>query len=152
METGLRNLRLYMQTINLNRTYSSDQGTLGFLRADDFSCIILELPWRDNQRNISCIPDGEYKCSYIKSNRFGYCYWVQNVPDRSGILFHAGNVAGDRDKGYRTDSLGCLLVGSYSGNLWGQTAVLGSRKAKNKFLEYFQGDPFILTVTNRFKL
>jgi hypothetical protein len=71
---------------------------------------------------------------------------VQNVPGRSGILFHCGNVAGSKNSGYRTDSLGCLLWGSYSGRLWKQRAVLASRKARGKFLNHLQGDPFILSI------
>lgn len=136
---------------SLIRNISSDQGTLGVFFADDFRCLILELPWRDNQNNISCIPAGKYECQFITSNHYGPCYWIKSVPGRYGILFHAGNVAGAEDKGYKTHSAGCLLLGSYSGQLWGQRAVLASRKARGRFLEYFNKKPFTLEIKEMFK-
>ena len=40
----------------------TDVSTLGqlFLNGERF-CDTLELPWKNNQRRISCIPEGEYK-------------------------------------------------------------------------------------------
>ena len=40
----------------------TDKSTIGklYLNGEMF-CDTLELPYRDNQRSISCIPDGEYK-------------------------------------------------------------------------------------------
>lgn len=63
----------------------------------------LELPWRNNQRRVSCIPHGTYQLIKHTSPKFGICYWVQDVPNRSEILIHKGN--------YRTDILGCILAG-----------------------------------------
>jgi hypothetical protein len=68
------------------------------------TCRTLELPWKDNQKYISCIPAGVYKVIKHKSPKFKNCFWIQDVPDRSEILIHKGN--------YHTDILGCVLVGS----------------------------------------
>lgn len=138
-----------MNRATLHRRPPTDQGTFGMLfdpEGSGFICFILELPWRENKVNISCIPDGEYECQFIHSNHFGPAYWVRGVPGRSGILFHAGNVAGDQAKGYRTHSAGCLLTGSYTGALYNQKAVLASRKARGLFLDHFGQQPFILTI------
>ncbi len=120
----------------------SDQGTSGtfYLPEIEFSRPGLELPWRDNRRNVSCIPADEYTCIKINSNKFGVCFLVQDVDGRTGILTHWGNVAGDTAKGWRTHSLGCFLIGSYRGKLWGQKAVLASRTAFRQFMEAVPAD------------
>lgn len=69
-----------------------------------YACDVLELPWMDNQRNISCIPVGTYQVVKHLSNKFGQCFWVQDVPGRSEILIHRGN--------YHTDIRGCILPGT----------------------------------------
>jgi len=70
-------------------------------------CDTLELPWKDNQRRISCIPEGEYKVRLRTAKESGsreYLHLlVQDVPNRDYILFHRGNSA--------KDTSGCILVG-----------------------------------------
>ena len=53
----------------------------------------LELPWLNNIRQESCIPAGTYNCERLNHPRFGHCWHVKDVPGRSEILFHAGNIA-----------------------------------------------------------
>jgi len=70
-------------------------------------CDTLENPWLDNQRNISCIPEGEYKVRLRlpreSASRDYLHLLVQDVPNRDWILFHRGNTA--------KDTSGCILVG-----------------------------------------
>ena len=70
-------------------------------------CDTLENPWLDNQRNISCIPEGEYKVRLRLPRESGtrdYIHLlVKEVKDRDYILFHIGNTA--------KDTRGCILVG-----------------------------------------
>ena len=70
-------------------------------------CDTLELPWMDNERRISCIPEGEYKVrlrtARESASRDYLHLLVQEVKDRQFILFHRGNSA--------SDSSGCILVG-----------------------------------------
>ena len=72
-----------------------------------FHCQTLELSWKDNQRNISCIPPKIYKCKKLKqSNAFGYPHiWIQGVMDRSGIKIHRAN--------YARQLQGCIAVGEH---------------------------------------
>ena len=70
-----------------------------------FYCNTLMLGWKDNKRRISHIPEGVYEVVRHQSPKFGDCYLVKDVPNRSHILFHQGNF-------YR-DTLGCILVGEY---------------------------------------
>ncbi len=71
--------------------------------------LTIEPPWKDNQRNVSCIPEGEYEVKGVVSPRFGPTLEVMDVPGRDGILFHAGNVA--------ADTRGCILIGERFGKL-----------------------------------
>ena len=86
----------------------TDESTIGelFLNGERF-CDTLELPYRDNQRSISCIPSGEYKVRLRlprESATRDYIHLlVKDVKDRSHILFHRGNTA--------KDTRGCILVG-----------------------------------------
>ena len=95
-----------MKTVYLLRTRTSDQGTEGMLITDGFMCKTLELPWRENQRSISCIPSGEYKVVIRQSPKYGSVYWVTKVPNRSWILIHAGNWSGDTNKGFNSHTKG----------------------------------------------
>lgn len=56
-------------------------------------CDSIEPPWRDNQRQLSCIPEGRYQLTQRLSLRFGWHFLVNNVPGRSFILIHAFNHA-----------------------------------------------------------
>jgi hypothetical protein len=63
----------------------------------------LELPWLNNQKNISCIPEGLYTGVLHRSPKFGLCIWIKDVPGRSEILIHIGN--------FNRDILGCVVIG-----------------------------------------
>jgi len=106
----------------------------------------MELPWKDNQTNISCIPTGEYNMDVVKAGKFGLVYWVRNVPGRTSILIHSGNWAGDTSKGLRTHSHGCVLVGMKRGILLGQRAILDSFIARTKLLENTALKPLNINV------
>ena len=89
----------------------SDESIIGelFLNDERF-CDTLELPFKDNQRSVSCIPTGEYKVRLRlprESATRDYIHLlVQDVPNRDYILFHRGNSA--------KDTRGCILVGQGS--------------------------------------
>jgi len=139
-----------MKTVYLLRTQTSDQGTKGVLITDGFMCKTLELPWRDNQRSISCIPEGEYDVVIRQSPKYGSVYWITKVPDRSWILIHAGNWAGDVDKGFKSHVNGCVLLGQNHGFLAEQLAVLNSRVTVRKFRNVMEDKPFKLNVLGGF--
>ena len=95
----------------LIRDMFTDESTIGelFINGERF-CDTLELPWKDNQRSISCIPEGQYKVRMrlpIESATRDYLHLlVQDVKDRSYVLVHIGNTA--------KDTRGCILVGMTS--------------------------------------
>ncbi|QDQ86234.1 hypothetical protein FMZ60_00485 [Alcaligenaceae bacterium SJ-26] len=135
-----------MMRLVLYREPATDDGTPGRLVMPDWECHTLELPWRDNKPRCSCIPTGEYECCLVDSPRFGIVYGVQGVPGRSHILIHAGNVAGDRDKGRCSDVDGCILLGLERGVCKGQCGVLKSKAALSMFMVRMEGRPFRLVV------
>ncbi len=138
-----------MITVRLQREHTQDWGTAGVLLLPDGSAFhTLELPWRDNRRQRSCIPEGVYQCRVTHSPRFGRVYTVTGVSGRSHILIHSGNYAGDVDKGYRSHVQGCILLGNRTGHLAGQRGVLVSRPAVSEFMSRLSGQPFTLEVKN----
>lgn len=138
-----------MKTLHLIRQETGDQGTQGIIRdpKDGWSCFAIELPWRDNAVNVSCIPAGQYPCVWYFSPAFKqWMYGVREVEGRSGIAIHSGNVAGNKDKGFRSHSLGCILPGQKRGTLWGQAAVLASRLAAAGLARQVDKKSFILKI------
>ena len=88
-------------------------------------CRSIELRWANNERNVSCVPEGVYPVAIIQHPKFGECLQVSGVKGRSGILVH---VANDAQKELR----GCIApVFSLSGNGKG----LYSRLALNYIIE-----------------
>lgn len=73
-------------------------------KAEIMQCCTLELPDRENKRNISRIPAGRYMVEQRWTEKFKSHFHVKNVPGRSGILTHTGNFY------YQIE--GCVLVGS----------------------------------------
>ena len=138
-----------MITATLTRDASTDCGTFGTLsvlrNGAEFQCLTLELPWRENAHNVSCIPTGEYRCEFGASSR-GRCYHVLNVPHRDGILVHAGNWAGDKLKCLRSDSEGCILVGKCTATMEGQRGIAQTRDALNALHEFTGMLPFQLII------
>lgn len=136
-----------MKTVYLLRLRSSDHGTEGRLITEDgFECSTLELPWRENMKGKSCIPSGEYEVKVRVSPKYGKVYWVTQVPDRTYILIHSGNFAGNTDKGFKTHVAGCILLGAKHGWLGEQRAILNSRVYVRKFENHMGFNEFMLKV------
>lgn len=108
-----------------------------------FICFMIELPWKENARNVSCIPDGRYELALWYTDRFKHHLVVKNVPGRTGILVHPAN---DALKELR----GCLAPVSHLTGIG--TGVL-SRKALDKLLLFIERcrmkkEPLFLNITS----
>ncbi|AZS50660.1 hypothetical protein DM558_07650 [Entomomonas moraniae] len=133
--------------LTLTREQSRDYGTFGTITLPDGKTFYtLELPDKDNKRQVSCIPKGSYQCRIVNSAKFGKVYGVCGVPNRIAILIHAGNYGGDIEKGYRTDIQGCILLGKAKGNLNNQPVVTSSRVALKEFMTDLNNEPFELLI------
>ncbi|HEY0040051.1 MAG TPA: DUF5675 family protein [Flavisolibacter sp.] len=79
--------------LTLKREYFPE-GTNGTLEGDGkFICKTIELPWKNNERRVSCIPEGKYILEKRYSRKFKWHIEITNVTDRSVILFHPANNA-----------------------------------------------------------
>ena len=79
--------------IVLEREYFSS-GTNGILSYNgDEICKTIELPWLENQRRISCIPEGTYVIRKRYSQKFKWHLKIVAVKNRDLILFHPANDA-----------------------------------------------------------
>jgi hypothetical protein len=77
----------------LYRTYFSE-GTNGKLACDgQFICFTIELPWRENEKLVSCIPEGYYLLRKRYSGKFKWHIEVVAVKNRKSILLHPANNA-----------------------------------------------------------
>lgn len=118
--------------LRLVRVSEFNGATMGALCFNDKpEMLTLEEVWRNNERKVSCIPEGRYLIKRIRSARFGITFRVEDVPERTDILFHSGNTAADTE--------GCILVGQRFGSLAGQQAILNSSKAFQNFLTIMNG-------------
>ncbi len=85
--------------LELIRTYFPNGVNGEILHQGKRLCSSIELPWKNNQQRISCIPEGKYELSKRYSRRFGWHLLVNNVVNRSYILIHAYNDALKESKG-----------------------------------------------------
>lgn len=138
-----------MRVAQIKRFGNDDEGSPGRLTTPGFKAFSLELPWRDNQPEISCLPEGVYFVRWTYSSKFRrFMYAIEEqIPNRGGFRIHSGNFAGDKAKGFRADSLGCPLLGYQFGKLDGQRAVLVSRPAVADFVTHMQMQPFTLEIS-----
>jgi hypothetical protein len=130
----------------LNRVDESNEQTLGYLTLYDglekvFECVTLELPWKANMRNVSCVPKGVYKVVPRKSPKYKNHFILEDVPNRKFILIHQGN--------YNTDTRGCILVGSRFGKINNDTLldIAASRRTLLELLETTKGNGFELIIS-----
>mgnify|MGYP006958833574 FL=1 len=58
-----------------------------------FICNTIELPWKNNKKRVSCIPEGKYLLRKRYAPKFGWHLEVVGVRNRTFILFHPANNA-----------------------------------------------------------
>ena len=113
-------------------TKSPDIPTYGVLLNEGVPfALTLERPWLENVPNVSCIPAGHYRAIRHLSPKFGETFWVQDVPGRSEILFHKGNIA--------ADSHGCILVGESFNYVLGEQGITASKEGFKEFMTILEG-------------
>lgn len=129
-----------MKQLLIKRIAFLSEQTLGVVLDENIPfAVTLEQQDDDNKPETSCIPAGTYICKRVMSPTFGDTFEVTNVPGRSHILFHKGNVD--------EDTKGCILVAEQFEFLKGEIAVLSSEKGFSEFKERLKGiDTFTLTI------
>lgn len=111
---------------------SEAYGTFGVLRIDkEVFCVTLEPADKLNAPFVSSIPCQQYTCSRYNSPKYGETFIVDKVPNRSNVLFHAGNTI--------DDTAGCILLAQHFGKLVGDRAVLNSGLTFDTFMSKMSG-------------
>ena len=110
-----------MREINIVRIDQTEHSTISKCYVDGrFICFVLEDGEHENKIHGSTrIPGGRYKIRRDRTTKFryqyGYCWWLQNVPNFTEIKIHKGN--------WIKDTEGCLLpnkeIGFERGNYYG---------------------------------
>ena len=116
----------------LSRSYFPN-GTNGKLESDGkFICYTIELPRKENETKVSCIPEGEYVIRKRYSRKYKWHLEVMDVPSRKGILLHPANNA-------QSELKGCIApVSKLSGaglGLMSRKAFVRLKRLVNKALD-----------------
>ena len=129
-----------LMSMTIKRVCFTPAATFGVIINDgEPFAVTLELPYRNNIPEESCIEKGIYLCKRVESPRFGETFEVKGVSGRSYILFHKGNVP--------ADTRGCILIGEQFEQLKDQLAVLQSQKGFTEFMSRLEGkDNFMLEI------
>lgn len=143
-------------TVTVTRQASTLDGTPGRLvTSAGFSCDCLELPWKDNQQDISCIMADTYNASLFMSPHFGHL--VVRLEDKNGranVEQHNANLAGEASGDVKQLD-GCTAVGQGFGKLQNslgnmQFAILNSVATLSNYIEHIisqVGESGTFTVT-----
>jgi len=128
----------------LKRIAENIYGTFGVLLKDNIPfALTVERRWLENIRGASCIPAGRYDCVRVRSPKFGNTFMIADVPNRSEILFHKGNI--------QDDSHGCIIIGEQFESLSGRCAILSSQKGFSEFIELTKDvNEFIIDIIKCF--
>jgi hypothetical protein len=137
----------------LKRTHQPKQ-TIGTFTLYDgkkvlMVCNSIELAWKENRPQISCIPAGNYKVVYRESPKYPRHYHILDVPNRSFILIHPANFAGSNNpKTGKPDLLGCIGLGNGFGDLNkdGIVELLRSTPTMNSLLSIVGKGSFDLEI------
>lgn len=110
--------------LTLQRSYFKE-GTNGVLFINGtFLGFTIELPWINNLKNKSCIPEGHYFLKTRFSEKFKHHLVLENVTDRTLILIHVANNA-------QLELRGCIAPVTY---LTGIGKGLNSKSIVEKLL------------------
>lgn len=139
METTLLIKRIYQEKETIGKMVVVEQGKAMF------NCVCLELPNKNNQRQISCIPEGFYPAKKEHHPKFGKVFRLSSVPNRDGVLVHKGNYAA----GVKVDTKGCILPGMGLSDLNkdGNLDVFNSTVAMDKLFAILP-DSFLIEITS----
>jgi len=131
-----------MADLTIKRFAYSPMGTFGNMQMPNGEELYtVEQLWRNNERNVSCIPEGNYRCRERFYNRGNYnAIHIVDVPDRDLILFHKGNT--------ESDLQGCIAPGKGLAFINGQWAVGSSGTAFSILMEHFGESEFSLDIVS----
>ena len=128
--------------LELVRIEYAEDGTFGIIKINGaIHCHCVELPWRNNVQDISCIPEGIYYCKRMLTSRGRGTFQVMDVAGRTGVLFDIANRA--------AELLGCIGIGIRFGKVNNERAVISSKTAMKNFMTALKPyNSFMLKITS----
>lgn len=125
----------------LKRTYFP-KGTNGEIYSNEqLVCESIELPWQENKKIVSCIPEGRYEIVARFNKKHGAHLSLNSVPNRSLILIHSANNA-------MKELEGCIApVTVLIGEGLGKSSRLATNKLRILVYEGFaKGEQVFITI------
>jgi hypothetical protein len=116
-------------TITIKRLSDDGFQTLGIMTLPNGKVYqTLELAWKNNQKQISCIPKGCYQVTKRVSAKYGEHFHILDVKNRDFILIHQAN--------FHSQLMGCVAVGKGLAdiNKDGRLDVTSSKQAMKELL------------------
>jgi hypothetical protein len=123
-----------MKKFVLARSYLATKTVGALTHKEGLSLSTLELPWRKNKQNKSCIPEDVYIVKRDKTGRHQW-YAVQDVKGRTFIELHPAWTV--------KDLLGCIGLGI---TLNSNFDPVYPEEAMLELLEYVGDEDFLLTI------
>ena len=119
-------------------------GTFGALLIQEKPfCVTLEPGDLLNEEFRSSIPAQQYWAKKHYSPKFHDTYKILDVPGRTDVLFHPGNII--------EDTAGCIILAQYWGKLRGDRAVLNSGGTFREFMKIMDPyEKFHLNITTNY--
>jgi len=126
--------------INLARKYGGKTATLGefTIQGTQIPGVTLELPWKNNAIDESCIPCGSYRAELKLFQKEGKSYYGLRLFDadtypREGIWWHRGNIW--------SDTTGCTLPGSRAD--YKEESISGSEAKLKEMTDFIRVIQFV---------
>ena len=128
----------------LNRTYFSEGTNRILLLSGVAICSTIELPWKNNEPRISCIPEGNYGLVKRYSPHHKWHFELKDVPGRQLILIHPANDAITELKGCIAPV--CVITGMGKGDF----SRLAFKKITSLLFPVLEsGSDLFLTIKNK---
>jgi len=144
-------VQMILRRNSAQHTEKQVTGTLQVLRGGDevFKCFTLELPWKNNHKEVSCImPAPGAQRTYTvrktrKSPSFNYEHLdILDTPGRTFVKLHSAN--------HGRQLLGCVAVGDKLADIDGdgELDTTSSRKTLEKLLEHIPNECELKIIWN----
>ena len=123
-----------------------------------FACVAQELGWHDNAPDLSRMPVGRYLTTVSWSEHFKRPLYHIQCDSRQALEIHNGNFTGYTPSGWKSDVLGCVILGDSFGEETPegfdrpQACVLNSKATLDAFMVALGGKPMQLTVLDQFEV
>jgi hypothetical protein len=140
-----------METLRHERVYLANRTLGSYYWQGQMIAKVLELPWLDNKRAISCILEGRFRVTkeppipkFDPQGRKFRPYWhfrIHNVPNRSGILIHRGADI--------MHSKGCQLPGSRFSNFYSSQPTIAESSVKLQWMVDNLPDEFMIEIITK---